>query len=263
MFGEDFDALRQTYLPATFLNDIGDLPVEMSVHLQADASDPVRESLGLNRMAKAPASRGFPHAIVGYADFSKPDVADILAAQAEISRVVGIRQTLHHRSGRPLDQEIWVRNFGLLRKHDFSFELQVYPRQLSEALRLVDRYDDIQFVLPHAGLPQDRTAEGIQQWQNAMCAFAKRENVVVKASGFGMMYRADYLKHTAAVIRDLLAIFGANRCLAGSNYPVDRLGASYADIWQSMFDGTSELSIDERDGFYFGTAARIYKLNEH
>jgi predicted TIM-barrel fold metal-dependent hydrolase len=259
MFGSDFDILRQDYLIEDFRRDIGSLPIKMSVHLQADhdASDPVRESRWLTEVAENPKSGGFPHAIVGYVDFFDDNAARVLEGHAAISRVRGIRQTLHHRAGNPLESDNWLKNFSLLPRHGFHYELQVYPKQSVPALRLVDSYPGTQFILPHSGLPQDRSDEGIAAWRAAMKEFAKRRNVVCKMSGFGMLNRRWEVADIKPIILDVIDIFGPGRCFFGSNFPVDRFAGSYVRTWQAFFEVTQPFSDAERDQMYWATPLRI------
>lgn len=262
MFGTEYGLLKQDYTVADFLADIDGLPVLRSVHLQADhdPADPVRESRWLAEVATRPPSKGFPHAIVGYADFFDPQVEDVLAGHAAVPAVKGIRQTLHHRKGEPLTNRTWLDNFTRLKKYGFSFDLQVYPRQKGPALELVDRNPDLQFILPHAGLPQDRSAGGIAEWRAALHEFAERPNVVCKLTGFGMLNRQWQIDDIRPIVADLIAIFGPRRLMIGSNFPVDRLGGTYSKTWHALFELTKSLSASECDDLYWGTAVRIYRI---
>ena len=262
MFGEDYDILRRNYLAEDYLADIADLPIAMSVHLQADwdPADPVGESRWLGAVAERPAAKGFPHGIVAYADFFDERVNRILERHAEIPRVRGVRQTLHHRKGQPLQNETWLRNFGLLKKYGFSFDLQVYPRQAEHALNLVDAHPDVQFVLSHCGLPQNRSGDGIECWRNALREFSKRHNVVCKMSGFGMMNRSWQIDDIRPIILDIIGVFGCGRCFFGSNFPVDRFAGSYKRTWLAFFEVTNGLSASERNAVFWANPVRVYRL---
>lgn len=262
MFGEDYDILRQDYLIGDFLADISDLPIRASVHLQADhdPSDAVRESRWLAQIASSPGSKGFPHAIVGYADFFDPNAAAVLEKHAAVPAVKGIRQTLHHRQGQPLENATWLGNFKLLAVHGFSFDLQVFPRQSQHALKLVDANRNLQFILPHAGLPADRSPEGVACWRRVMREFARRDNVVCKMSGFGMLNRTWTIDDIRPVVLDVLDIFGVTRAFFGSNFPVDRFAGSYRRLWLALFDITAGLTDSERHDLYWQTAVRVYRI---
>lgn len=264
MFGDDYEILRRDYLAQDLLVDIDGLPVLRSVHLQADhdPADPVRETAWLDNVAQQPGIQGFPHAIVGYADFFSDQAEAVLEAHARYPRVRGIRQTLHHRKGEPLRNETWLKNFNLLARHVFHFELQVYPHQRQEGLALVDNNPDMLFVLPHCGLPEDRSPAGVQAWRDAMKEFARRNNTVCKLSGFGMLKRDWQIEDIRPIILDVVDIFGAGRVMFGSNFPVDRFAGSYRRAWESFFDVTAAFAADEIDQMYWGTAIRVYRLDE-
>ena len=94
VFG-DYTALCKSYLLEDFLADARRQNVVKSVHLDVgyDPTDPVGETRWLQALADR---HGYPHGIVGYADLSRPDVEDLLAAHCEAPNFRGIRQSLNY-----------------------------------------------------------------------------------------------------------------------------------------------------------------------
>ena len=266
----DWSALRNDYLVQDLLEDARGQRLVKSVHVQAniDPADPVKETAWLEAVAAEAGSSGFPHAIVGYADFSRPDVEQWLERHAQYPRVRGIRQVLN-RHGDPmlnraprdfLADETWRSNLGLLRKHGWSFDVQVYHHQMPDVAALARRYPDIQFILDHAGMPAERTPDEMESWRRQMKQLAGCPNIAVKLSGYGMMD----LKWTAETIRPFvlqpIEWFGVERAMFGSNFPVDRLMASYDRLWNAYREIVTDFTLDEQRALMRGTAERIYRI---
>jgi predicted TIM-barrel fold metal-dependent hydrolase len=267
----DVSSIARNYLLDDYLRDVAahDSHVRATkvVHVEAGASpaDSLAETRWLQSIADA---RGFPQAIVAHAELDKPDVATLLAQHAAHPNVRGIRQILNWhpdpaKTYTPRDllaDESWHRGFALLARHGFSFDLQIYPTQMAAAARLAARHPDTPIILNHTGMPIDRDAAGIEAWRTGMRALAARSSVAVKISGLAMLdwrWTRDSLK---PFVLETLEIFGADRVMLASNFPVDRLFgtlASFTDAYLSILAGASE---QERAKLFGRNAERIYRI---
>ena len=267
----DVSPIAHNYLLDDYLKDIAahDSRVRAikAVHVEAGAkpADSLAETRWLQSIADA---RGFPHAIVAHAELEKPDVAARLAQHAVHRNVRGIRQILNWHADRAktytardlLADESWQRGFALLARHGFSFDLQIYPSQMPAAARLAARHPDTPLILNHTGMPVDRNTAGIEAWRAGMRALAARMNVAVKVSGLAMLdwrWTPDSLK---PFLHETLEIFGADRVMIASNFPVDRLFgtlAAFYEAYRSLLAGASE---EERAKLFARNAERIYRL---
>lgn len=264
----DVSSLRRNYVVADYLRDVGALDVVAGVHIQAehDHRDPVRETRWLQRVADSPASRGFPQGIVAEADFAHDDIEAILEQHCAFANTRGIRFALHRRLDEsppydPLLDPKWTRNFWLLRKHGLSFDLQLFPRQAPGALTLIRANPDVQFVLTHAAMPFARDADGIALWRRCIRDYAALPNVAIKISGFGGYDPSWSVESIDDIVAEVIAAFAPARCMLASNYPVEGLVKSYADIWNVFFRYFAAYSADERDMLYWRNAARYYRLD--
>ncbi len=144
----DLTPICKSYLLADFLEDARNRELAKSVHLQAeiDHADAVRETAWLQSVADDPASGGFPHGIVAFADPADPKVEAVLEAHARYPNVRGIRFLLNYEEGAPLycattrgdwltDRQ-WRRGYALLEKYRLSFDLQIFWQQMADALDL-------------------------------------------------------------------------------------------------------------------------------
>ena len=266
----DLSPLQRSYGVADLIADIGELPVVKSVHVQAnfDPSNPVGESAWLESVADDPASRGFPQAIVGYANLAAPDFRAVLEAHARHPRVRGIRQVLNRHADPSLNRAPedflemprWRENLGALREHGFSFDAQVYFGQMASLAALACRHEDVVFVLDHAGMPAERDEAAIAGWRQAMRELAACPNVNVKLSGYGMVDRHWTVESLRPFVLGPIEWFGPRRAMFASNFPVDRLMSSYERLWAAYDEIVADFSVDERRELFAGTAERVYRL---
>ncbi len=265
----DHAPICRDYRLADFVRDSANWQIVKSVHVQADHdfSDPVRETRWLQSVADDPENgRGLPNAIVAFADFSAPDIARVLEAHCRSPNMRGVRQALNGIVTNPakhpdlLADERWHRNLGLLARFGLSFDLQLLTVQMERAAALARRHEGVQFILLHAGLPMDRSASGIDAWRDGLRRLAALPNVAVKISGFGMSDRAWTTESIRPLVLTTIDLFGVDRAMFGSNFPVDGMMASYDRIWQSFLDITAGFSADERTALFHDNAARLYRI---
>ena len=263
----DVRSIAKTYLLNDYLRDAGVVRVEKVVHVEAGANpvDSLQETQWLQGVAQ---SRGFPQAIVAHAELNDPKVEALLAEHASQRNVRGIRQIINwHADPKKtytprnlLDDPDWHRGFALLRKYNLSFDLQIYPAQMPAAAELARRHPDTPLILNHTGMPADRDAAGLQAWRAGMQALAQQPNVAVKISGLAMLdwqWTTDSLR---PFVLQTLEIFGAQRCMFASNFPVDRLFGSYTRQYGAYQALAAHLSAAERDQVFVSNAERIYRI---
>jgi len=264
----DLRPLQHNYLVRDFLADAASQGLEKSVHVQAnfDPSDPVGETAWLEEIA---AEHGFPHGIVAFADFSSKNIESVLDAHAKASgRMRGIRQVLNRHPDPKLNRasqdylssEVWLGNLGLLRRYGWSFDAQAYYQQMPALAALARRYPDLQFILDHAGMPAERDAAGIAGWRDGMKQLAGCPNVAVKLCGYGMVDTRWSVESIRPFVLQPIEWFGPERCMFGSNFPVDRLMASYDRLWDAYREITASFSTAEKDLLFRENASRIYRL---
>ncbi len=275
---ENFRDLCQSYRISDYRADIARQNVVKSVHVQAehDEADPVRETAWLQSVADAPDSGGFPHAIVAWADLSQPDVEAILEGHRAFANLRGIRQMLNHtpssasvdvedggvlgKHGNLLENPTFLRNFALLRQYDLSFDMQIFPWQTADGARLVASHPDTVFILNHTLMPFDRSEEGLAVWRDALETYAAFPNVAIKISGLGMAPGGWDEAVNRRLVSETIEVFGPQRCLLASNFPVDKLMSDYDTIWDLFRDVISELSTGEQAAILHGNAERLYRI---
>ena len=267
-FVGDYEAICRDYQATDYLADTSGLPVVASVHVQAefDPANPVGETAWLTRQAE---ETGFPTGIVGFADLSSPSVQSLLEAHAEFTRFRGVRHmlnwdTLPGRSfaehGDHMSSEQWRSGFALLARMGLRFDMQIWPNQMQEAARLAASYEDARVALNHTGFPIDRAEESMQLWRDGMRALAAQPNVFVKISGLGMLDHQWTTDTIRPIVLETIEIFGVDRCMFASNFPVDRLYSDYGTIFRAFSEITADFTADERARLFAGTAQDFYAL---
>ena len=266
----DLRPICRNYQVKDFLADAAGLELVKSVHLQAEMTDPVQETAWLQALADDPAGRGFPHGIVAFAHLADPGVEAVLERHCAHPNVRGIRFMVNYIEGDPLycmtDRGDWLRDpqwrrgYALLEKHGLSFDLQVYHHQMADAAALAARHPGIQVLLNHAGLPVRRDPDYLDAWRAGMRTLAERPNVAAKISGLNMFHHDWTAELLRPFVLDTIAIFGVERCMFASNFPVDKLHASYGQIWRTFDQITADFSEPERRALFHDNAARLYRL---
>jgi predicted TIM-barrel fold metal-dependent hydrolase len=268
----DLTPICQSYRIEDFLADAAGLELVKSVHLQAAMADPVQETAWLQAVADDPAGRGFPHGIVAFADLADPGVEAVLERHCEHANVRGIRFMVNYIKGDPLycmtSRGDWLRDpqwrqgYALLERYQLSFDLQVYHQQMADAAALAGRYPGIQMLLNHAALPVRRDPAYLEAWRGGMRTLAARPNVAAKISGLTMFHHDWTPELIRPFVLDTIEIFGVERCMFASNFPVDSLCADFATIFSGFKEIVADFSRSERLQLFHDNAVRIYRLQD-
>lgn len=264
----DYSAIRRDYVVEDFLADVDSAGVTKSVHLAAGAADLFAETAWLEDVANDTArSRGFPHAIVAGADLTVDSVEEGIERQAALSgRMRGVRQILSKAvtagHADPSVNPAWSAGVGLLAKHGFSLDLQVHPTQLDIAVDVARDNDELRVILDHCALVDYKDPAGLELWRRGVRAMAALPNVRMKISAF-MLYDLDFTTESIRpIVHELVELFGVERSFFASNFPVDRLACSYAELWDRYRASVADLTEDERDQLLYRTAATTYRVEE-
>ena len=270
-FVGDARELKHDYLLADLLREAGEIEILKVVHVEAnhDPADPVEETRWLQGLANEAGSRGLPNGIVAAADLAAPNAAQVLEAHAAFANTRGIRQILNVHENKLFDyigrhlmrDSVWRENFSLLRRYDMSFDMQIYPSQMDEAVALAQAHADTQFIVNHAGMFVDRSSvAGYRAWRDGMRKLAGCANVTVKLSGFAMFDHKWTVESLRPYVLETIDTFGVERAMFASNFPVDRLFGSYEDLWQAYASIVANASVAEKDALFRRNAERVYRI---
>jgi L-fuconolactonase len=178
--------------------------------------------------------------------------------------VKGVRRLIQAEAAGFAMQPDFARGVALLAEYGLSFDIAVRNDQLGEALALVRQCPGVAFVLDHIGNPDIK--EGRREpWQQDLAAMAAQANVVCKVSGVAT--RADHQHWQAAELRPyieyVLATFGPERVLYGSDWPVLTLAAQYEQWVAVLQEVMNTRPAAEQEKLFSENTRRVYRLEGH
>jgi L-fuconolactonase len=234
--------------------------------------------------------------IVGYADLCLGDAVDeILTAQvvAGKGRLRGIRNSAarhpdfkHGVLPRPIPhlyaEPSFRRGYKYLQRHGLSFDAWIYHPQLPDVIDLAASFPDVPLILDHmggvlgAGPYQGRRSDAVRELLPMLRQLAQHPNVFVKLGGLGTtvcgfdfcLLPTPPSSQTLAdawrpVLEPVIELFGPERCMFESNFPVDRASAGYGVVWNAFKRLASGASPQHKTMLFHDNAARIYRLSNN
>ncbi len=263
-----YEPIRRDYPIEEFLAEITGTGVEKSVYVQANWA-PVRAEDEVAWVQNVAEESGWPHAIVGYADLITDDIRPALERLSRYPLMRGIRMQLHWHenpqyrfAARPdlADDPTFRRNFAALGDCGLSFDLQVFAGQMPGAARLAAEFPAVTFILQHAGMLEDLSEKGREEWLAGMRLLAAQPNIAAKLSGLGTFIHRNDPDHVDMIVRETVALFGPSRCLFGSNFPIEKLWTSYAALLDAYRTALKRCPEPDQRAMLYDNAARIYRI---
>ena len=171
--------------------------------------------------------------------------------------------------------------YARLARHGLTFDSWLFHPQIPELADLAGAFPDTPVVLDHIGAPlgigvyAGRTDEVFAAWRRSLAELARRPNVVVKLGGLGMHLfgfdlDAAHRERPAAseelarrwrpYLETCIELFGHDRCMFESNFPVDKRSASYPVLWNAFKLVAAGCSATEKAALFHDTAQRVYRL---
>jgi L-fuconolactonase len=267
-----------------------DGPVEMKCVGEVEFVNGVAAMSASGHYGKTRACDG----IVGHADLRiGAKVREVLEAQMRAGgrRFAGIRFSTCRdddpavrpaRTGPApglMGDKTWREGFAQLGKLRLTYDSWLYHPQIGELADLAGAFPETVMVLDHVGGPlgyaryAGRHAETFAAWKKSMAALAKRPNVNIKLGGLGMpmgffnFYEQPTPPGSEALatafkpwIETCIELFGAERCMFESNFPVDKVTSGFGVLWNAFKRLAAKASAAEKTALFSGTASRVYKL---
>ena len=265
----DNSAIRRTYMPDEYRRDTALHNVIATVHIEAEC-DRSRQVAETEWLTKVAAQYGMPNAIVAHAWIDTPDSEEILAKQKAFPLVRGIRTKPIISSGpdesvrglpRSMQDPAWRKGLGLLEKYDLSWDLRVVWWHLEEAAEVVREHPTLRVVLNHTGYPLDRSPEALVRWRRGMEALAACPNVHCKISGLIEPGAPWTQSANKPIILETIRIFGVDRCMFASNFPVDGLKGSWDYLYSCFKKATIDFPLEDRRKLFSENALRFYRID--
>ena len=265
----DYESICRDFLPEDYFAQAGSHRVVKTVMMEGEW-DP-RDPLGEARWASALSERsGFPNAIVGQVWLDRDDVKGVLD---EFKSMPLVRSVRHKPKAMPRSEhtvsfaapgsmrcERWRSGYALLEQSGLMFELQAPWWHFGEAAELARDFPDVAMIVNHTGLPADRSDEGLAGWRAALEALAACPNVWLKISGLGEAGVRWSVERNGPVVRDALAIFGWERCMFASNFPVDSVVVTLDELCGGFKAMVADRPPCERLALFHDNASALYRI---
>lgn len=254
-------AIDRPFLPADLNADTAGVALEAIVFVEANVEAPhhVAEADFVARLADDDPRI---EAVVAHAPLDSPGLAEDLSALARRPLVRGIRHLIQGEDADELTGSAAFRaGLKQLPAHGFHFEICILHHQLAAVLRLVDAAPEVTFVLDHIAKPGIKA--GLRDpWWHEIAALAALPNVTCKLSGVAT--EADHDAWTedrlSPYLDRVLEVFGPDRLMFGSDWPVMRLAIDYPR-WVDIVDrALSGRSAADKRKIFVETARRVYRL---
>lgn len=253
------------YLPADLRADAANYDIVATVHIEAVPANPVDETKWLQATADRD---GLPDAIVARVELARPDAEKVMAEHTGYRNLRGIRQIANwHPDGRYtfsdhdfLADPAWIAGYRLLRKYDLSFDMQIYAGQMESAAALARANPETLMILNHTGMPLLLGDADAGAWRSGMKRLAAEPNVVAKISGLGMVNHRWSEASICPFVLETIEIFGADRAMFGSNFPVDKLYSSFDALYGAFENIVASFSGAEQAMLFHDNALRVYRI---
>ncbi len=263
-FFGDPTPIQRNYLLDEFSGDAAAHGVAASVHVQVGADDGWAEAQWVQAIADA--NPNWPLVQVAFCDLTHADALAQLKAYKTLSTVRGVRQIVGRAPGEDaqtgtnalLDDPAFLTGLRRLPEFGLSFDLQLLPELMERTARLLEKSPQTKVALCHAGSPHDRSPAGIAAWERELRHLSALPNVTCKLSGLGMFDHHWTVESIRPIVEICLEQFGPDRCMFGSNFPVDGLYSIYAKLMTAY-----ETLIPEQDkpAVFLETARQFYAMD--
>ncbi len=262
-FFGDPSPIQRNYQLAEFRETAAGQGGTGSVHIQVGAQDGMEEARWVQSVADA--NPDWVMAQVVFCDLTAPDLASQLDALQNLSTVRGLRQIVGRAPGEDavtgtnglLGDPRFVQGLQEAGRRGLSFDLQLIPELMEKTARVLERAPDTQIALCHAGSPHDRSPQGLRDWADKMRRLSSMLQVTCKLSGLGMFQHNWTGDDFRPIVETCLDQFGPDRCMFGSNFPVDSLYSDYATLVNAH---RSLVPKEMHERVFHSTAARFYTL---
>jgi len=256
--------IAHDYDVGSYSADVGSERPVATVACEFGAGDGLAEARYVQRCAD---EWGWPSAFIAAVDLTSPKLDQTLAAYQELPIVRAVRQPLYwatdplRRLGAHpdfLSDTAWLRGFESVAATDLTWDLLVYDEQLPAAEELLRSFPSTRIVLEATGWPLDQSPDGYRGWEERLRSVAEHPQVTLKLQGLALIF-GPTRSRVEPWVRTALSIFGAQRCMFASNFPVDAMHGTYDELYGAYDGATAHLDAETRDKLFAANAERLYR----
>jgi len=250
------EVIRKDFLPKDLKPILDANAIDGCIAVQADQSE--TETNFLLDLAE---NNTFIKGVVGWVDLKAENVEERLAYFSKNKLFKGVRHIVQAEKDDFVLDIKFQNGIGKLNSFSLVYDLLVFPNQLENTIKLVEKFPNQQFVLDHIAKPQ--ISKGIDNyWMEQIFKLASFNNVSCKISG--MVTETENFnwktEEFTPFLDTIVKAFGTERILYGSDWPVCLLGAEYKSVLQIIKNYFIDFSKEEQNQIMGGNASRIYNL---
>jgi predicted TIM-barrel fold metal-dependent hydrolase len=252
----DYTPICRNYLLSDYLVDTSAFGVVKAVHVQAATGhpNPVDETAWLQDVSD---TAKFTIGIIGYADLREQACERVLDAHMQHANFKGVRML--NQPGL-LEDPAFRRGMHAVAARNLIYAIDADAPNMAGAISLVEEFPGVQFVLDHVGFPKSTSFDYFEKWKLAIATLARAPNIACKISGLSMIYHEPTAELFRPWVHHACASFGVERCLFGSDWPVDGLFSDFATLLKCYSEALPPMTSADRHAFFAGNAERIYRL---
>ncbi len=250
--------LKKDYLPDDMRPLLERNGIDKTVLVQAHESlDEANWLLGLAD------SNDFIAGVVAWVDLVAPNVGHVLDELMKRPKLVGVRHGVEHDPDQSwLTRDASIRGLKELAKRGIRYDALTRPHQLEQVPPLADEIPDLRMVIDHISKPPIASGE-VSPWDQDIARVAEIPGVYCKVSG--MVTEADHAAwkpdDLKPYVQRVIEVFGLDRLMFGSDWPVCLLASSYDDVVSAALESVGVISAEDRAKLMGGNAIAFYGLD--
>ncbi len=255
---ESMERIKRDFMPEDLEPHLADAGFDGCISVQADQSE--RETEFLLNLAD---EHDFIKGVVGWVDLESPNLEERLEHFDQFEKLVGFREILQGQPPGTLTEDKFLKGIQTLEKTRFRYDILIFEDQLQECVRFVEHFPDMHFVIDHIAKPTIKESS-FDDWAFHMKKLAEFPNLSVKLSGMVTEANWNHWKKEdfEPYLDTCLELFGADRLMIGSDWPVCLLAGEYEEVIGIVEDFLDGLSQTEYNDIMGETAAEFYQINE-
>lgn len=249
--------IRRDFMPSDLQKVYAKNSIDGCVAIQADQT-----LAEIDFLLDLASKNDFIKGIVGWVDLRAENIDEVLKQYSQFKKLKGFRHVVQGESDHNfLLRPNFLRGISALAKHDFTYDILIFPHQLVATLEFIQKFPNQKFVINHIAKPyiKDGFFDG---WKILMKEISKYENVHCKMSG--MITEADFKTWTPSQIEPYMDVvlnaFGSERILFGSDWPVCLVAGNYTAVKELVTDFIATLSSTEQTDIMGKNAIKFYNL---
>ncbi|CAM4185776.1 amidohydrolase family protein [Flavobacterium weaverense] len=255
---EDMSVLQRDFLPKDLEPLLKENNFEGCIAVQADSSEKETEFL-LNLAER----NSFIKGVVGWLDLCSDTIEARLEYFSKFEKLKGLRHIVQSEQKGFMLRADFQRGISALEKYKLTYDILIYPNQLEEAILLVEKFSNQQFILDHCAKPYIKDGK-IKVWKSLIEELSAIDNVACKVSG--LTTEADWTswqkQQFEPYFEAIFDCFGTERTIFGSDWPVSLLAGNYSTTLSLVENYIQKFTKSEQQQIMGLNAKNLYDIKD-